>query len=152
MNEVKTFKPGEIIIRQGDPGDCMFSVQGGNVGVYSDYGTPNEKKLSELVAGDFFGEMSLLDHAPRSATVVVLQPNTFIEVITEDNFKDYFGKSPEVVMNLTMQMCHRLRNTTRKYVEAVHTAVEAADTPKEQKSKGLLERIRRLRNDYLQSK
>jgi len=151
MNEIRSFKPGEIIVRQGEPGDCMFSVEGGNVGVYRDYGTENEKKLAELTPGDFFGEMSLLDHEPRSATVVALQPNTYVEVITEENFKEFFEKTPHVVMNMTSQMCRRLRNTTRKYVEACHTAIEAADTKKEKKSEGLMARIRRLRDEYLRS-
>ena len=83
MNEIRSFKPGEIIVRQGEPGDCMFCVQGGNVGVFYDYGSENEKKLAELTPGEFFGEMSLLDHAPRSATVVALQPHTYVEVITD---------------------------------------------------------------------
>lgn len=152
MSEIRTFKPGEVIVREGEPGDCMFSIQGGNVGVFRDYGGPGQKKLAELVSGDYFGEMSLLDHAPRSATVVALQPNTFVEEITEANFNEFLEKSPEVVMNMTMQMCHHLRDITRKYVEACHTVVEDADTPAPKKSESLLARIRSLRDNYLNSR
>ena len=58
---VKTFSRGDIIFRQGDPGDCMFDIQSGAVDIYVNFGGTNEKKIAGLSAGDLFGEMSLID-------------------------------------------------------------------------------------------
>ena len=73
MNDTKLYAPGTVIFREGDPGDCMYEMQTGCVGVYCDYGGPNQKEVAKLYGGKTFGEMGLLDHAPRSATVVVLE-------------------------------------------------------------------------------
>ena len=85
-----SYKKGEIIFREGDPGNCMYDIFWGRVGVYTGYGTPQEKKLAELKTEDFFGEMGLLDRAPRSATVVSLSDDTYLGVITESDFHEYF--------------------------------------------------------------
>ena len=64
----KAFADGEIIIRQGEPGDCMFVVQSGTVEVVREEdGAPTV--LAELGPNDFFGEMSLFERENRSATV-----------------------------------------------------------------------------------
>ena len=52
---MKEFKNGDVIFRQGDPGDCMYDIFSGRVGVYTAYGTPDEKLIAELKAGEFFG-------------------------------------------------------------------------------------------------
>ena len=86
MNKA-TFKKGEIIFRQGEPGNCMYDIHWGRVGVYAEYGTANEKKLAELYPGDFFGEMGLLEQSPRSATVVALEDSTQVSAIMESDFR-----------------------------------------------------------------
>ena len=61
-----TYGCGQVIFREGDPGDSMFEVYTGKVGVYANYGTADEKLLTDYFPGKYFGEMGLLDHAPRS--------------------------------------------------------------------------------------
>ncbi len=146
MMDIRTYPRGKVIFRQGDAGDCMYSVQFGSVGIFLDYGGPNEKKLTDLMADEFFGEMGLLDHAPRSATAVSLSDETVIEVITEADFYDYFKKNPNKVLLLMQQMCSRLRRTTRDYVRACQTVRETVDAEKSgtAQSGSLMERIERL--------
>ena len=81
-----TYGCGQVIFREGDPGDSMFEVYTGKVGVYANYGTADEKLLTDYFPGKYFGEMGLLDHAPRSATAVALEDNTCLGEITEENF------------------------------------------------------------------
>lgn len=64
----KEYPDGAVIVRQGEPGDCMYVVQGGRVEVLLEH-AGRETVLAELGAGEFFGEMSLFTGAPRSATV-----------------------------------------------------------------------------------
>lgn len=87
---VKTFSRGDIIFRQGDPGDCMFDIQSGAVDIYVNFGGTNEKKIAGLSAGDLFGEMSLIDYSPRSATAVVSADDTEIRDISKDEFVAFF--------------------------------------------------------------
>ena len=88
MKEEK-YRKGQVVFRQGDSGDCMYSIRWGSVGVFANYGEKNEKQLAELRAGDYFGEMELLDHASRSATVVSLERGTVLNRISEDEFDEY---------------------------------------------------------------
>lgn len=48
MNDTKLYAPGTVIFREGDPGDCMYEMQTGCVGVYCDYGGPNQKEVAKL--------------------------------------------------------------------------------------------------------
>ena len=109
--ELKQYRKGEAIIRQGEFGDCMYCVRWGRVGVYSDYGTAQERKLAELGADDFFGEMELLDKSVRSATVVALEGGTKLEVITEADFNEFFARQPAKVHLILQRLCQKLRKT-----------------------------------------
>ena len=115
--EVKTFKKGEILFRQGDPGDCLYAVYTGKVGVYSRFGTPEEKLLKEYYPDQYFGEMGLLDRAPRSATAVALEKDTSVGVITEESFGEFFEENPVRVLMVMQQLSSNLRHRTKAYVE-----------------------------------
>src|SRR5438309_4024918 len=58
----------EVLCRQGDPGDALFIVTGGRIRLSTTDPSGNEKVLTYFTDGQFFGEMSLLTGAPRSAT------------------------------------------------------------------------------------
>ena len=150
MNNTKLYQCGTVICREGEPGDCMYGIETGKVGVYHDYGGPNEKLIAELFGGKVFGEMGLVDHAPRSATVVAADENTVITTITEEDFFEYYRENPTKVLDIIQQMCHRLRETTKNYIEACHTVYDTVETKKsgEKKSKSLLERINKLREAF----
>ena len=94
--------------------------------------------------------MGLVDHAPRSATVVAADENTVITTITEEDFFEYYRENPTKVLDIIQQMCHRLRETTKNYIEACHTVYDTVETKKsgEKKSKSLLDRINKLREAF----
>ncbi|MCR5090375.1 MAG: cyclic nucleotide-binding domain-containing protein [Oscillospiraceae bacterium] len=144
--EFKECGRGEIIFREGDAGDCMYSLQWGRVGIYLNYGTADEKELAVFTADNYFGEMSLLDRSPRSATAVSLTDDTVLEIISEETFKEFFEKRPGIVLEIIQQMSHRLRTTTLDYVEACQTVYETVEAEKngQQKSENLMERIKKF--------
>ena len=150
MDNTQTFSRGEIVFREGDAGDCMYELESGGVGIYHDYGGPNEKLVNTLYNTSrelmYFGEMGLLEHAPRSATVVALEDNTMLTRISEADFEAYFKKNSARLLDLMQQMCNRLRRTTQDYVEACHTAYDTVETEKigADKDRGLLDRIDQL--------
>ena len=123
---VETFSKGTIIVREGESGEYMFAIHGGSVGIYANYGTTLEKKLTTLYANTFFGEMGMLDMEPRSATAVAEEDDTVIEVIRAGDLENLFKSNP---MEVDMILCHlsnRLRRLTQDYVKACESAVADA--------------------------
>ena len=125
--QTKTFKKGEIIFREGDPGDCMYDVYMGKVGVYSNYGTPDQKLLTEYYPDHYFGEMGLLDHAPRSATAVALEHETCLGIVTEEGFAAFFKENPARVLMVMQQMSNNLRRRTNEYTDVCRKIKELAE-------------------------
>ena len=120
--ELKKYKKGEVIFRQGDAGDSMFDIHWGRIGVYSNYGTKQEKLLTVLESGDFLGEMGMIDHAPRSATAVAMENGTSVSEITEEGLGELFRESPAKVLMIMQQLSARLRKLTNDYMDACQTA------------------------------
>ena len=148
--DAKAYPRGAIVFRQGDAGDCMYEIQNGSVGVYYDYKGPHEKKIAHLASADVFGEMGLLDQAPRSATAVVLEDDTVLTIVTEQDFFSYFEQNPVKVLQMMEQMCIRLRNTTTDYLDACRTVYETAEAEKAGKKKDatLMDKIKKLCDFY----
>src|SRR5439155_481025 len=66
----KEFRRGDVLFREGEPGKEMYVIQAGKVNITKTV-RETEKILATLGAGEFFGEMSILNHKPRSAGAVV---------------------------------------------------------------------------------
>ncbi|MBF0506576.1 MAG: cyclic nucleotide-binding domain-containing protein [Nitrospirae bacterium] len=63
----RTYHPSEIIFSQGDPGFGMYIIESGIVSIVL---MPSEHRLAELSEGEFFGELTLLDESPRTASAI----------------------------------------------------------------------------------
>src|SRR5436190_19254938 len=70
----RRFRRNEVIFHQGDPGDSLHVVSSGTVKIVLPSAEGEEAIIATLRPGDFFGELSLLDGAPHSASVVALEP------------------------------------------------------------------------------
>ncbi len=124
MREEK-YRKGQVVFRQGDPGDCLYYIRWGSVGVYANYGEKNEERLAELRMEDYFGEMGLLDHASRSATVVSLDHGTVLSRISEDEFEEFLREKPARVVDILSRLSHKLRDTTKKYLQVCQAVDES---------------------------
>lgn len=127
---IKTLNKGEIVFKQGDPSPCMYDIHWGTVGIYANYGTLEEKRLTVLSADQFFGEMGMIEGVPRSATAVAMENNTRIQEITAETFAEYFQDRPAKVLMILQHMSSRLRGLTKDYLEVCRTA--AAELEAEQ--------------------
>ena len=143
-------KRSEIIFSEGDPSDCMYDIRQGTVGIFANYGTKEEKLLTELNKDQFFGEMGIIEGYPRSATAVALGDMTELKVIAKADFEDYCKNNPEKTVLIMKNMSSRIRDLTQNYLEACRTIAESmeAEQKGEKKSTGLLDRLKKFRDEY----
>ncbi|MFT3916949.1 MAG: Crp/Fnr family transcriptional regulator [Anaeromyxobacteraceae bacterium] len=109
LAQVREYDDGAIIASQEEPGDALFVLVKGRVKVvlYGDSG--REIILNVFKApGDFFGEMSLLDDEPRSATLVASEPSRLL-VLSRADFRAHIQRHPKTALRVLTELSRRLR-------------------------------------------
>ncbi len=113
----RLYRDGEVVFWEGEPGVGMYIVQRGEVGVYKEYGKRGQKELARLYAGDFFGEMALLEGDCRSATAVARGETCLFGLIHPDLFH-LFRRRPHLGVKLLSALgdvlARRLRRTDQE--------------------------------------
>lgn len=99
---------GELLFRENETGNEMFVIREGNVSIQR-----AGRELVRLSAGSYFGEMSLLNGAPRTATAVAAGP-VRLAVITKNNFDLLVRENPALVRGLLEELARRLAETNKK--------------------------------------
>jgi len=105
----KRYGPGETIVREGDPGNAFYVILDGKVRV-----DPPKAASVALTAGDVFGEMALLDGAPRSADIVA-ESEVTVMVIGRAAFQKLLRSEPQMVAVLLRTLAARLRAAQEQY-------------------------------------
>ena len=108
----RQYENGEVIIKQGEFGDCIYVIQQGRVEVIDESGE-KEVKLAELGEKEFFGEMGLFEKDVRSATIRSIG-RTKVLTIDKRNFYQTVQKDPSIAYRLLERMSYRLRETNKK--------------------------------------
>ncbi|MCX7029882.1 MAG: diguanylate cyclase [Spirochaetes bacterium] len=107
-------QPGEVLFREGDPGDNLYIIRTGQIRIGIRLPDGSEHRLAELASGDFFGEMSIFDHAPRSATCRALAASSLL-ALSRDAFSAIIAEHPRSALSLMYRMLNvatqRLRDT-----------------------------------------
>lgn len=156
---IRTLRPqkyqiGELIFRQGDEGLAAYVIQSGSVEVFLSQGTQSTT-LRRFQAGEVFGELALIDGAPRSAAARALTP---CELLCLDKREFDLLRSAlrpaafHVLRQLSNTLCARIRETNdqieelivtgRKEMKGGATVMSArVESPKKAESKGLLSRF-----------
>lgn len=104
---------GTTVLRAGDRTDFVYLVLSGTLKVLVSDEEGREVILSNLGAGEFFGEMGVLDDNPRSATVLTVTPCELI-VIAKSDFKRCLAENFDVALYIMRNLVKRLRNADRK--------------------------------------
>jgi CRP-like cAMP-binding protein len=110
------YNAGDVIFKEGDPSDVVYKVVSGEIEVFME----SEGKtvvLGLMKAGEFLGEMGIVDDQPRSASaraknqvaVITYKENEFLRLISRDSLS---------AERLIIRLCERLRNVSRKFTEA----------------------------------
>ncbi len=98
-----TVHAGDVICRQGDPGEELFIIESGEMGVIIKITDGTEKEIVSLKSGDFFGEMSIFDNSPRSATCRAKTDSTLLRLAKED-FLKLMEQSPDTTITIMKNM------------------------------------------------
>ena len=107
--EAHSFKAGEVIFKEGDEAHQLFVIKSGAVNILS-----GNRKLAELSTNEIFGEMALIDDAPRSATAVA---KTDVELvpISEKQFLFLVSQTSYFALNVMRVLARRLRATSKSF-------------------------------------
>lgn len=111
----KYFKKGNIILKEGSISKEIYVILSGKVKVFK---TIDKEKieLAELGPDDFFGEMSLFLHIPRTATIEAME-DTKILICNKKHFTSMIKEDPELAMQILTTMAKRLHETHNVIVE-----------------------------------
>ena len=129
----RRFPRHKTIVEEGLPGDYMYVICEGRVQVSKLSDDGREKILEFLEAGEFFGEMSLLDNAPRSASVRALVDSRILALSRAD-FLAVLRRSPDLAMAVIQELTRRLRRVDDQASSLSFQRVE-------ERTKGLLLRL-----------
>jgi CRP/FNR family cyclic AMP-dependent transcriptional regulator len=105
---VRSFRKGSIIINQDDESYSLYVILSGSVKVYVSGDDGREAVLNHQSAGDYFGDLALIDKQPRVASVMTLENSKFM-IISREDFMTCLSRNPEIAINLIKPMTHRMR-------------------------------------------
>jgi CRP-like cAMP-binding protein len=112
----RTFAPDEPIFHVGEPGSSMMGVMVGTVRISLPGWKDKQLILADLPAGEFFGEMALLDGKPRSANATAVTKCELL-VFERRDFLTLFERSPTACLNIMQLLCERIRSTDERMSE-----------------------------------
>ncbi|MEO5720180.1 MAG: cyclic nucleotide-binding domain-containing protein [Chthoniobacterales bacterium] len=116
---VMRLAPGDVIFKEGDPGDSLFLVGEGSVKISKRGRGGEQETLGFLQPGDFFGEMALLDGAPRSAMATATE-STLLGTVDDRTFQHILELAPSRLhMNFLRSVSERLRNVNSRFITEV---------------------------------
>jgi CRP/FNR family cyclic AMP-dependent transcriptional regulator len=105
---VKSFKKNAIVINQDDETYSLYVILSGSVKVYISGEDGREAVLNHQSAGDYFGDLALIDKQPRVASVMTTEASRFM-IISREDFLLCLSKNPEIAINLIKPMTSRMR-------------------------------------------
>lgn len=122
----KTFKKGEVLIREGDKGDCAYVIETGNVEIL----VQKEGQLLQIGtrgAGSIIGEMAMIDDKPRTATIRALDECQVMQISREDFTRRVDSADPVLKMVMRVIMTRYRDMMTRTEGFKLHQGVSAAE-------------------------
>ena len=105
---IRAYQPGELIVREGDTATGCFIIASGQVEVVKGEASAHPTVLTTLGAGEFFGEMAVIDDHPRSASVWALEATECV-AIGRAEFLETLQRRPQIAVQMLPVLVRRLR-------------------------------------------
>ncbi len=109
---IKEYKEGDIIFCEFEPGGTFYLIKKGKVKI-SKISEKHEKTLDIMGEGSIFGEMAIIEQAPRSASAIA-ETNVVLMEFTKENFKEVLSTNPQLLVNLIRIVCRRIFEAKRR--------------------------------------
>jgi signal transduction histidine kinase len=122
---VRNFPAGQVIFSAGDPGDGFYVVETGRVQISAVVAGSDSRVLASIGAGDFFGEMAVIDDAPRSATATA-EIDTHALFLGRDKLLQLLERKPRLALNIIREFSARMRTLNKRYLEEIVQAERLA--------------------------
>ena len=113
----RTFRAGEVVFSQGDPGDALHGVVTGKIRISAGASDGREIFLNIMEAGDTFGEIALLDGGPRTASATAMIASELVS-IRREHFLGALEREPRLALELLRLCGERLRWTSGQVEDA----------------------------------
>ncbi len=113
---------GEVLFNEGDSGDRLYVVLDGKIKLGRTSGDGRENLLAVLGPGQMFGELSLFDPGPRSATATAVTDSRLVS-LGHAELQPWLVSRPDVARGLLFQLAHRLRRTNEVVADLVFSDV-----------------------------
>lgn len=114
---IKDYEQNEMVFNEGDSGDYFSIILSGSIRISTLIPEVGEESLSILYQGDFFGEMALIDNAPRSAAAIAHAPTRLL-IISKDEFDNLVDQNNPaaywILWGLAKKLSQRLRETDQR--------------------------------------
>jgi signal transduction histidine kinase len=115
---LRQFRAGETIFAAGDVGDGLYVIESGRVLIAALVDHGESRPLAVIGPGDFFGEMAVLDDAPRSATATA-ETDTKAFYLSRDELLRLLKSHPELGLTLIREFSARMRAVNKKYLDEI---------------------------------
>ena len=109
----KNYPRSAVVLTEGEMGDSLYMIQSGKVKVFIGDEEGREIILKILGPGAFFGEMSMIDKQPRSASVTTIEPATF-HILSHSAFEKCVEQAPRIAQMVMSVLATRVREADRK--------------------------------------
>ncbi len=116
--ETRRYATGTIIFQAGAAGDGFYVVQSGHVQLTAPVGDNPPRVLATVGPGDFFGEMAVIDDAPRSANAVA-GDDAVVVFLGRETLHQLIESRPKIALELLREFSRRIRALNQKYVEEI---------------------------------
>lgn len=131
----KSFPKNSVIINEGDDTSSMYIIESGKVKAFLSNEDGKEVILAIMSTGDHFGELSILDPSPRSASIMTMEPCKF-SIISKENFERSLDAHPNIARNMVTELTRMVRKMTENirglalmdvYGRVAHTLLDMAE-------------------------
>ena len=119
----REYPPGDVLFREGDPGDTMFVIQSGAARITKSVGG-EEKLLAVLGPGEFLGELAILNSKPRTATATALEPTRCL-LVEAKTLEAMVARNAEISLRLIKKLASRLDAANSLIQILMHTDPKA---------------------------
>lgn len=111
---IKVYRKSEIIIEENSIGSEMYLISSGHVTLTTS-AIGREVVLATLGPGEFFGEMSIVDTAPRTARATANEDNTRLVALDQERFLYLVSQQPAFALTIMRELCQRMRKQRLMY-------------------------------------